>query len=143
MGLRPRGRDRIAHRGRPRAAPAIEARRRRSPHRDDQGRRLPADGRVGRVLRALRRRIAWKLTLVGFVGLVLILVGVYLDLALQSFATEALEARLATAARLLHDEARALVVGRASPTSLQAFAIRASQPTASRVSLIAADGRVL
>jgi two-component system phosphate regulon sensor histidine kinase PhoR len=97
------------------------------------------------VLRALRRRIAWKLTLtlVGFVGLVLILVGVYLDLALQSFAAEALEARLATAARLLHDEARGLVVGRASPASLQAFAIRVSQPTASRVTLIAADGRVL
>src|SRR6185436_511857 len=82
------------------------------------------------------------LTLVGLVALVLILVGIYLDVALQSFATAALEARLATAARLLHDEARALVVGGADTPSLQAFAVRVSQPTGSRVTLIAADGRV-
>jgi two-component system phosphate regulon sensor histidine kinase PhoR len=94
---------------------------------------------------ALRERIALKLTLtlVGFVALVLILVGVYLDAALQSIASEALEVRLATAARLLHDEARALVVVNASAPSLQAFALRASRPTGSRVTLIAADGRVL
>jgi two-component system phosphate regulon sensor histidine kinase PhoR len=94
---------------------------------------------------ALRRRIALKLTLtlVGFVALVLILVGFYLSAALQSFSEQALEARLHTAAQLLHDEARMLVAGGAPGAALQTFAIRAARPTASRVTVIAADGHVL
>src|ERR671924_650177 len=97
------------------------------------------------VVMALRRRIALKLTLtlVGFVALVLVLVGFYLSAALQSFAEQALEARLHTAAQLLHDEARMLVAGGAPAAALQNFVIRAARPTASRVTLIAADGHVL
>ena len=97
------------------------------------------------LLRALRSRIALKLTitLVGFVALVLFVAGVYVTLALQSFAERAVEAQLHTAARLLHDEARMLVAGDAPSTALQAFVMRAARPTESRVTLIARDGRVL
>ncbi|MGH7343853.1 MAG: ATP-binding protein, partial [Candidatus Rokuibacteriota bacterium] len=42
-----------------------------------------------------------------------------------------------------HDEARALVAQNASPAELRAFTLRVSRPTASRISVIAADGRVL
>jgi two-component system phosphate regulon sensor histidine kinase PhoR len=98
-----------------------------------------------RLVNLLRRRIALKLTitLVGFVALVLFVAGVYLSLALQSFAEDAVEAQLQTAARLLHDEARMLVVGDAPATALQAFVMRAARPTESRVTLVGRDGRVL
>ena len=98
-----------------------------------------------KLLVRLRRRIALKLTftLVGFVALILALVGVYVDLSLDSLATEAIEARLATSARLLHDEARLLVSADAPATALQAFVARAAAPTGARATLIAADGRVL
>src|SRR5436309_3079124 len=67
-------------------------------------------------LEFVRGRIAVKLTLtlVGFVALSLIGAGLYLNHALEAFAVDALEARLVTAARLLHDEARALFVRPAS-----------------------------
>ena len=57
----------------------------------------------------VRRRIAVKLTLtlVGFVALSMIAAGVYLNRALEAFAVDALESRLVTAGRLLHDEAGA------------------------------------
>src|SRR5262249_57812136 len=86
-----------------------------------------------------------KLTrpLIGFVGLSLIAAGIYLNQALETFAVEALEARLATAARLLMEEARGLVARRAGPAAVRAFAVRASEPAGSRITLIAPDGRVL
>jgi two-component system phosphate regulon sensor histidine kinase PhoR len=99
----------------------------------------------GGLLLALRRRIAVKLTLtlVGFVALAVAAAGVYLDQALESFAVEAVQARLVTAARLLHEEARTLIVHAAPPASVREFAVRAAKPTESRISLIAVDGRVL
>jgi len=50
---------------------------------------------------------------------------------------------LISTSRLLHDEARALVSRRAPPAEIRAFAFRAARSTASRITLIAADGRVL
>jgi two-component system phosphate regulon sensor histidine kinase PhoR len=99
----------------------------------------------GGLILALRRRIAVKLTLtlVGFVALAVATAGVYLDRALESFAVQAVESRLATAARLLNDEARALVGAAAPPAAVRDFAARVAGSTESRVSLIATDGRVL
>ncbi|HXL45438.1 MAG TPA: hypothetical protein VN977_02450, partial [Candidatus Binatia bacterium] len=93
----------------------------------------------------LRRSIARKLTLtlVGFVALTTVTAGLYLNRALAAFAVETLEAGLASIGRLLHDEARALVVRNAPPAEIHAFAVRAARPTASRITVIAADGRVL
>jgi len=95
-------------------------------------------------LEFVRGRIAVKLTLtlVGFVALSLIGAGLYLNHALEAFAVDALEARLVTAARLLHDEARALFVRPASGPR-QDFVARAARPTGARVTLIATDGVVL
>ncbi len=97
------------------------------------------------LLHAIRRSIALKLTLtlIGFVGISLIAAGIYLNQALETFAVEALEARLATAARLLMEDARGLVARRAGPDAVRAFAVRASEPSGSRITLIALDGRVL
>ena len=94
---------------------------------------------------ALRRRIAVKLTLtlVGFVAVALLAGGVYLNDALESFAVGALEARLITAARLLDDQARALLTRDASPAAVREFALRAAERSESRVTLIGLDGRVL
>jgi two-component system phosphate regulon sensor histidine kinase PhoR len=94
---------------------------------------------------ALRRRIAVKLTLtlVGFVALAVLAAGLYLNRALESYAVEALEARLVTAARLMHDDARALLIRPVSPPAIREFAVAGAGPSQSRVTLIAADGRVL
>src|SRR5215470_2322560 len=96
-------------------------------------------------LAILRRRIALKLTLtlVGFVGVTVVAAGLYLDRALEAFAVESLQARLAIAGRLLHDEARDLLTGHASAEAMHAFALRAGAPTQSRVTLIAPDGSVV
>jgi two-component system phosphate regulon sensor histidine kinase PhoR len=93
----------------------------------------------------LRRSIARKLTLtlVGFVAVTTLAGGLYLNRALEAFAVDTLEARLAGAGRLLHDDARALVARGASAAELRAFAVRAARPTGSRVTVIRADGRVL
>src|SRR5262245_38857698 len=93
----------------------------------------------------LRRSIARKLTLtlVGFVVVTMIVAGLYLNRALEAFALDTLEVRLASFGRLMHDEARALVLRRAPPEDFHAFTLRGSRPTASRVTVIAADGRVL
>jgi len=93
----------------------------------------------------LRRSIARKLTLtlVGFVALTTVAAGIYLTRALEVFAVETLEARLTSIGRLLHDEARALIVRKALPEDVHAFALRAARPTGARISVIAADGRVL
>jgi two-component system phosphate regulon sensor histidine kinase PhoR len=100
---------------------------------------------LDRLIHALRRRIAVKLTLtlVGFVAITILSAGIYLTRALEHLAVEAVEARLATAGRLLEPEARALLAAGAPPAALQEFALRASRPTGSRVTLIAPDGRVL
>jgi two-component system phosphate regulon sensor histidine kinase PhoR len=98
-----------------------------------------------RLLRSIRRRIAVKLTLtlVGFTVLTMLVAGLYLGRALEGFAIEALESRLATAARLLVEEARPLLGEGVTPDQVRAFATRTARPTEARVSLIAADGRVL
>jgi len=99
----------------------------------------------GRLLFALRRSIAVKLTLtlVGFVALAILVAGIYLNQALESFAVEALQARLVTAARLLDDEARALLTRNAAPDVVRAFTVKAGAQSESRATLIALDGRVL
>ena len=93
----------------------------------------------------LRRSIARKLTLtlVGFVALTTVAAGLYLTRALETFAVDTLEAHLAGIGRLLHDEARSLVARNVPPAEFRAFALRAARPTASRITVIAADGRVL
>jgi two-component system phosphate regulon sensor histidine kinase PhoR len=93
----------------------------------------------------LRRSIARKLTLtlLGFVAVTMVAAGLYLNHALEAFALDTLEVRLASIGRLLHDEARALMARSASPAEFRAFALRGSRPTGSRITVIAADGWVL
>jgi two-component system phosphate regulon sensor histidine kinase PhoR len=100
---------------------------------------------LGRLIHFLRRSIARKLTLtlVGFVAVTLLAAGLYLNRALEAFAVDALEARLASTAQLLHDDARVLVTRGAPAREVRAWAVRVARPTGSRVTLIAADGRVL
>ena len=100
---------------------------------------------ISALIHFLRRSIARKLTLtlVGFVALTTIAAGIYLTRALEVFAVETLEARLTSIGRLIHDEALALIVRKASPDDVRAFALRAARPTGARISVIAADGRVL
>ncbi|PYM45223.1 MAG: hypothetical protein DME16_18210, partial [Candidatus Rokuibacteriota bacterium] len=64
---------------------------------------------LGRIVHALRRRIALKLTLtlVGFVAVSMMLAGLYLSRGLERVAVESIEARLGTGARVLEDEAGA------------------------------------
>jgi two-component system phosphate regulon sensor histidine kinase PhoR len=97
------------------------------------------------MIRLLRRRIAVKLTLtlIGFVAVTVLAAGVYLNHALERIAVESLQSRLETAAALLHDETRSLLIGGASPAALHEFAVRAARPTGSRVTLITTDGRVV
>src|SRR2546425_11966468 len=99
----------------------------------------------GGALHFLRRSIALKLTLtlVGFVAVTLLAAGLYLNRALERFAVDTLEARLASTGRLLHDDARALLARGAHAVELRAWAVRVARPTRSRVTVIAADGRVL
>ncbi|HXG01866.1 MAG TPA: PAS domain-containing sensor histidine kinase, partial [Candidatus Binatia bacterium] len=100
---------------------------------------------LGPMVRLLRRRIALKLavTLVGFVGVALLAGGLYLESALRQFAVEALETRLVTAGRLLGDGARPALAPGTDARAVHEFVTRAAEPTGARVTLIAADGRVL
>jgi len=100
---------------------------------------------LGRLTGFVRGRIVVKLTLtlVGFVAVSLLAGGVYLGRALDQFAVASLETRLATAGRLLHDEARGLLVRGAGTDAMGAFVRRAARPTESRVTVIAPDGGVL
>ncbi len=100
---------------------------------------------VLRLARLVRDRVAVKLTLtlVGFVGLAALAAGLYLSDALDRFAVEALEARLASAARLLHDDTRGLLARRAGPAEMGAFVRRAALPTQARITVMALDGTVL
>jgi two-component system phosphate regulon sensor histidine kinase PhoR len=97
------------------------------------------------IVRAIRRRIAFKLTLtlVGFVGVSMVAAGFFLNHALEEFAVESLEQRLASVAGVVEDEARGLLRSGAAPAAAQAFALRMARPTGARVTLIAADGRVV
>ncbi len=97
------------------------------------------------VLDLVRRRIAVKLTLtlVGFAALSMGAAGIYLNRALEAFAVDALEDRLVTAGRLLHDDARTLLVRPAGADRVRAFTERAAGPTGARATLIALDGTVL
>ncbi|MGH7324058.1 MAG: ATP-binding protein [Candidatus Rokuibacteriota bacterium] len=97
------------------------------------------------LIHRLRRRIAVKLTLtlLGFVALILLIAGLYLNRALERLAVEGLEARLAGAARLLHDEARALLARDATTEETQAFAVQAGRASDFRIMLITAEGRVV
>ena len=98
---------------------------------------------MGAVLRLIRRSIALKLTLtlVGFVAVSIAAAGLYLNRALEAFAVESLETRLAALASVLHEEARAALL--AGGPAAQEFANRVARPTGSRVTLIAPDGRVV
>src|SRR5438874_10303398 len=106
------------------------------------GARAGYDAPMTGPLEFVRSRIAVKLTLtlVGFVALSMIAAGIYLNHAFEAFAVDALEARLVTAARLLHAAARALLVRPAPPAAARAFAVRAAAPTGARVTLVALDG---
>jgi two-component system phosphate regulon sensor histidine kinase PhoR len=99
----------------------------------------------GRLLSLVRRRIAIKLTLtlVGFVAVIMVVAGLYLTRSLEAIAVESQEARLATAGRLLHDEARALAGREGQGADIHGFVVRAARSAGSRVTLIAADGRVI
>ncbi len=100
---------------------------------------------MGALLRAVRRRIALKLTLtlVGFVAVTSLVAGLYLNRALEAFAVESLETRLSSVAAVLHDEARVAFRAGARPGAAQDFAIRVARSTGARVTLIAPDGRVI
>jgi two-component system, OmpR family, phosphate regulon sensor histidine kinase PhoR len=102
-------------------------------------------GAVRHLARFVQGRIAVKLTLtlVGFVALTSIAAGLYLSRAFDDFAVESLEARLATAGRLLHDDVRALLGRRAGREELGAWVRRAAAPTESRVTIMAPDGVVV
>jgi two-component system phosphate regulon sensor histidine kinase PhoR len=97
------------------------------------------------LIRALRRRIAVKLTLtlLGFVAVTVLAAGLYLNHTLERLAVESLETRLTTAAALLHDQTRTLLARETSPPALREFVLRAAGPTGSRVTLITTDGRVI
>jgi two-component system phosphate regulon sensor histidine kinase PhoR len=97
------------------------------------------------MLGLLRRRIAVKLTLtlVAFVGVSMLAAGFFLGDALERAAVVSLEARLATSARLLHDDAEALLRGRVMPTELYLWATRAAAASGTRVTLIRPDGVVI
>ena len=93
----------------------------------------------------IRRRIAIKLTLtlIGFVAIAMLAAGLYLSRALERFAEDSLAARLATAGRLLHEEARGLAARSVGDAEVRAFVVRAARGTDSRVTLVARDGSVL
>src|SRR5205823_9338921 len=79
----------------------------------------------------------------GFVGVSLLIAGLYLDRALEEFAVESLAARLASAGGVLTEETRGLLRESAGPVRMQAFATRVARATQARVTVIAPDGRVV
>jgi two-component system phosphate regulon sensor histidine kinase PhoR len=97
------------------------------------------------LVRFIRRSIALKLTLtlVGFVALTSLVAGLYLNRALEAFAEESLQTRLASVAAVVHDEARSVLRGGAAGGAAQDLVVRVSRSVGARVTLIAPDGRVL
>jgi two-component system, OmpR family, phosphate regulon sensor histidine kinase PhoR len=100
---------------------------------------------VRALLLFLRRRIALKLTLtlVVFTAIAGLAAALYLNRALEAFAMESLEARLAALERVLHDDARDLLARPAPEAARQAFAQKASRATGARVTVILPGGRVV
>jgi hypothetical protein len=80
---------------------------------------------------------------VGFVALTMLVVGVALNRALESFAEESLEARLLTAGQLMLDDARELIVRGAPREEVREFARRLARSTDTQISIMAPDGQVL
>ena len=97
------------------------------------------------MIRFVRRSIAAKLTLtlVGFVAVSMLAAGFYLGDALERAAVDSLAERLATGARLLHDDAEALLAGHAQGPELYLWATRAAAAARARVTLIRPDGVVI
>ncbi len=79
----------------------------------------------------------------GFVALTMLVVGVALNRALESFAEESLEARLLTAGQLMLDDARELIVRGAPREEVREFARRLARSTDTQISIMAPDGQVL
>jgi two-component system phosphate regulon sensor histidine kinase PhoR len=98
-----------------------------------------------RFTRPIRRRIALKLTLtlVGFVAVTTFMAGLYLNHALEEFAVESLESRLATVGQVLHDEALSILRRPGRQEDVKMFLARAVGPSGARVTLITPDGRVV
>lgn len=98
-----------------------------------------------RAVHLLRSRIVLKLTLtlVAFVAVSTLVAGLYLSRGLEHVAVESVEARLGTAVRVLHDEARTALGAGGQAGAAQAFAERVARPAVARVTLIAPDGRVV
>lgn len=92
----------------------------------------------------VRRRIAVKLTLtlVSFVGLALVGMGVTVHWGLDALATEAVGEQLLLAGRLLHGEALA-ALSRGDPGVVAAFTDRAARATGGWVALRGPGGRML
>jgi len=97
------------------------------------------------VIGFIRRRIAIKLTLtlVAFVAVSVLFAGFYLGDALERAAVDSLAQRLATGARLLHDDAEALLAGNAQRPEAYLWATRAAAAAGARVTLIRPDGVVI
>jgi two-component system, OmpR family, phosphate regulon sensor histidine kinase PhoR len=97
------------------------------------------------VIRFVRRSIAVKLTvtLVGFVAVSMLAAGFYLGDALERASVDSLAERLATGARLLHDDAEAQLAGHAEGPELYLWATRAAAAAGARVTLIRPDGVVI
>jgi two-component system phosphate regulon sensor histidine kinase PhoR len=97
------------------------------------------------LVNGLRRRIALKLTLtlVGFVAASLLVAGVYLNRALQAVAVSMVEARLLTAAQLLHDDMRTLLRAAPAGPGVRPVQVGASSLADVRLTVVAADGRAV
>ena len=97
------------------------------------------------MIRFVRRSIAVKLTvtLVGFVAVSMLAAGFYLGDALERASVDSQAERLATGGRLLHDDAEALLAGRAQAPELYLWATRAAAAAGARVTLIRPDGVVI
>src|SRR5437764_14337307 len=95
-----------------------------------------------RLTHLVRARIAVKLvlTLVGFVAVTTLAAGLYLTRALDRFAVESLQARLATAGGLLHDETRALLHRRAGRDEVAAFTRQGARRNGSRRAVMRGGG---
>src|SRR5262249_56858319 len=126
------------------AARQAGRRGRADPHRQERG-LSPGSGRltVGALILLLRRRIALKLTLtlVGFTGIAALAAGLYVNRALEGFAADSLEARLAAVGRVLHDETRVQLPADAGGPGVQAFAVRAARTPGAGATVVAPDGR--
>ena len=97
-----------------------------------------------RLVHRIRRRIAIKLTLtlVGFVAVAGLSAGLYLNRALERFAEESLEARLAATGRVLLAEAQGVLASGDAPRG-HTFATRVARSSGARITVISPDGRVL